>query len=155
MSEDLQWLTSHVLWAESGGALRASTCGCDPLPTPLAMARTVRYDTHHGQSGSVAHYLGRLSHVLDRYDEADLWFTEALACHEGMEAPFFVAYTQTAWAALLIDRNQPGDGQRARTLLSAALPVATEGGYGYVERDARDLLERIGVDSSTWTKTCP
>ena len=82
--------------------------------------------------------------MLNRYDEADQWFDEALACHEGMEAPFFVACTQIAWAALLIDRNQPSDGQRARTLIEAALPIATKGGYGYVERDARDLLERIG-----------
>ena len=52
--------------------------------------------------------------------------------------------TQTAWADLLADRDQAGDAQRARALAGAALPVATERGYGYVERDARSLLERIG-----------
>jgi len=142
MSEDLQWLTSHVLWASA-----AARCGHRPAAVTLyqyllpwhAQVAT----THITVSGSVAHYLGQLSHVLDRYDEADLWFGEALTCHEGMEAPFFVAYTQTAWAALLVDRNQPGDAQQARTLIDAAIPVATEGGYGYVERDARDLLERL------------
>jgi hypothetical protein len=51
--------------------------------------------------------------------------------------------TQTAWAVLLADRDQLGDAQRARALLDAAVPVATERGYGYVERDARALLERI------------
>ena len=91
----------------------------------------------------MAHFLGRLAHGLDRFDEADQWFGEALARHEGLRAPYFVAFTQTAWAALLSDRNQPGDGQRARTLIDAALPVATERGYGYVERDARELLERF------------
>ena len=78
------------------------------------------------------------------HDEADQWFSQALAFHEAMEAPFFVAMTQTAWAGLLADRDQPGDAQRARALAGAALPVATERGYGYVERDARSLLERIG-----------
>ena len=57
--------------------------------------------------GSVAHYLGLLAHTLDRHDEADQWFGQALAFHEAMEAPFFVALTQTAWAELLADRDRP------------------------------------------------
>jgi hypothetical protein len=60
-----------------------------------------------------------------------------------METPFFVALTQAAWADLLADRDRPGDAERARTLADAALPVAAERGYGYVERDARSVLERI------------
>ena len=142
MSEDIQWLTAHVLWAEA-----AARCGHRPAAETLYQRLKPWHaqfaTTHITVSGSVAHYLGRLSHVLDRFEEADSWFTEALDCHESMEAPFFVASTQAAWSALLIDRNQPGDVQRARTLLNIALPVATEGGYGYVERDARDLLERM------------
>ena len=100
--------------------------------------------THITLTGSVAHFLGRLCHVLDRYDEADQWFAEALACHEGMQAPYFVAYTQIAWASLLADRDQPGDVQRVRTLIDLALPVASRGGYGYVERDAGNLLRKLG-----------
>jgi tetratricopeptide (TPR) repeat protein len=143
MSDDAQWLTSHVLWAEA-----AYRCSHRPAATALYQRLLPWHaqfvTTHITVSGSVAHFLGWLSHTLERYDEADRWFGEALTCHEGMEAPFLVAFTQTAWAALLIDRNQPGDAQRARTLIAAALPVAAERGYGYVERDARDLLERIG-----------
>jgi class 3 adenylate cyclase/tetratricopeptide (TPR) repeat protein len=142
MSDDAQWLTSHVLWAEA-----TFRCGHGPAATALYQRLLPWHaqfvTTHITVSGSVAHFLGWLSHTLERYDEADRWFGEALACHEGMEAPFFVAFTQTAWAALLIDRNQLGDAQRARSLIEAALPVATEGGYGYVERDARDVLERL------------
>ncbi len=92
----------------------------------------------------MAHYLGRLCHLLGRFDEGDQWFGKALACHEGLEAPYFVALTQTAWAALLADRDQPGDAQQARILIGLAVPIATAGGYGYVERDARDLLEQFG-----------
>jgi tetratricopeptide (TPR) repeat protein len=142
MPEDLGWLTAHVFWAE--GAAR-----CRHRPAAAALAELLRpwhaqiVTTHLATSGSVAHFLGRLAHGLDRFDEADQWFGEALACHEGLRAPYFVAFTQTAWAALLSDRNQPGDGQRARTLIDAALPVATERGYGYLERDARELLERF------------
>ncbi len=142
MPEDLAWLTAHVFWAE--GAVR---CGHRPAAAALAErllpwhAQIVT--SHLATTGSVAHFLGRLAHGLDRFDEADRWFGEALAHHEGLRAPYFVALTQVAWAVLLSDRNLPGDGQRARTLIDAALPVATERGYGYVERDARELLERL------------
>ena len=61
-----------------------------------------------------------------------------------MEAPFFVALTQTAWAELLADRDQPGDADRARALRRRR-PARRERarGYGYVERDASSVLERI------------
>ena len=143
MPGDLAWLTAHVFWAE--GAAR-----CRHRPAAAALAELLLpwhaqiATSHLATSGSVAHFLGRLAHGLDRFDEADQWFGEALACHEGLRAPYFVALTQTAWAVLLSDRDQPGDGQRARRLIDAALPVATERGYGYVEQDARDLLERLG-----------
>jgi len=142
MPEDTQWLTAHALWAD--GAAR-----CGHLPAAARLYELL--SPWHAQfattyitiTGSVAHYLGLLAHALDRYDEANQWFAEALACHERMQAPYFVAFTQTAWAALLFDRNQPGDAESARAFLDAALPVATERGYGYVERDARELLERM------------
>ncbi len=143
MSVDLQWLTSQVLWAEA-----AARCGHQPAATALYQRLLPWHaqfaTTHITVSGSVAHYLGRLCHLLERHNEADRWFGEALACHEGMEAPYFTASTQTAWAALLADRDQPGDAQQARTLVEAALPVATEAGYGYVERDAREFIRRTG-----------
>ena len=40
---------------------------------------------------------------------------------------------------------QPARGRAAaQALVDAALPVATESGYGYIESDARSVLERIG-----------
>ncbi len=143
MTEDVQWSTAHVLWAEA-----AARCTHRPaaalLYEHLLPWHAQFVTTHITVSGSVAHYLGLLAHALDRDDEADQWFEEALTCHERMEAPYFVALTQTAWAALLIDRDQSGDKEQARAFIDAALPVATERGYGYVEHDARELLERLG-----------
>ena len=60
-----------------------------------------------------------------------------------MEAPFFVALTQTAWAELLVDRDQPGDADRARALAERRPTRRPSASYGYVERDARSVLERI------------
>jgi hypothetical protein len=99
--------------------------------------------THTTPDGSVSHYLGLLAQTFGRHDEAEQWFAKALARHEAMQAPFFVALTQAAWAGLLADRDQVGDRERARALVAAALPVAVERGYGYVEHDARGVLARI------------
>ena len=143
MLADSTWLIGQVIWADT-----AARSGHRPASKALYQCLLPWHDQFATGpitvQGGVAHYLGRLAHTLDLHDEADAWFSQALAFHEAMEAPFFVAMTQTAWAGLLADRDQAGDAQRARALAGAALPVATERGYGYVEHDARSLLERIG-----------
>ena len=143
MLADSTWLIGQVIWADT-----AARIGHRPASKALYQCLLPWHDQFATGpitvQGGVAHYLGRLAHTLDLHDEADAWFSQALAFHEAMEAPFFVAMTQTAWAGLLADRDQAGDAQRARALAGAALPVATERGYGYVEHDARSLLERIG-----------
>jgi hypothetical protein len=135
-------LTAAVFWAET-----ASKLGHRPAATMLHRRLSPWAEqiasTNITVAPSVAHYLGLLAHVLGRHDDADQWFAQALALHDRMESRFFVALTQTAWAALLADRNHPGDAQRASVLLDAALPVAIASGYGYIERDARTVLERI------------
>lgn len=142
MSADTAWVSAHVLWAEA-----ATRIGHRPASEVLLERLSPWHDqfatTHPAVYGNVAHYLGLLARTLDRQDEADDWFAQALAFHEALEAPFFVASTQTAWAALLADRNGLGDAQRAHALAGAALTAARGRGYGYVERDASAVLERI------------
>ena len=62
-----------------------------------------------------------------------------------MEAPFFVALTQAAWAGLL-GGPRPARGRDNGRGPSPAprYPSLSERGYGYVERDARSVIERIG-----------
>ena len=143
MHADSTWLVAQIVWAE----VAAST---DHRPAAAALYQRLLPWNHHFATshvmvqGAVAHYLGRLAHTLDLHDDADQWYRQALTLHEALEARFFVALTQTSWAELLADRDEPGDAQRARDLAGGALPAATRGGYGYVERDARSVLERIG-----------
>ena len=142
MFADSTWLAGHVLWADTvarNGHRPASMV----LYQRLLPWHNQFASTHVSVQGCVAHYLGLLACVLDHHDEAEQWFRQALAVHEAMQAPFFVALTQTAWANLLADRLKPGDALQARELAAAALPVARECGFGHVERDARSVLERI------------
>jgi hypothetical protein len=81
-----------------------------------------------------------LDHLIGDYDTAENWFTEALALHERVRSPVLVAQTNYACAALLADRGRDDDHERAHQMASAALDAATAGGYGYVEADARAVL---------------
>jgi hypothetical protein len=53
-------------------------------------------------------------------------------------------HTQAAWAAVLADRDRGDDRVRAKPMAEAALDVATVGGYGYADRDARAVLDQLG-----------
>ena len=90
--------------------------------------------THVTFEPAVAHYLGRLDHLLDRLDEADAWFAEAMVLHERLESPVFIADTRAAWAAMLADRDIGDDHRRAVEMADQAYDAATAGGYGYVAR---------------------
>lgn len=93
----------------------------------------------------VAHALGLLDHVLGDLDAADAWFARAHEMAVGLECPPLVATTEAAWAALLVDRDRGDDRERARAMAEDALRLAVDGGYGYAERDARAVLDRLGV----------
>lgn len=96
--------------------------------------------THITLQGAVAHAVGDLERLLGRLDEADASFEQALAVHERLQAPFFVARTQAAWAALLAERGAAGDRERARELATAALTVATLRGFQGVADAATAVL---------------
>ncbi len=139
-------LTAYALWADATARLRHAAAA-SVLHERLAPWRTQFVTSHVTVHGNVAHYLALLEHVLHRYDDADASFEEALGVHEHMEAPFFVAWTKTAWAALLVDRGQAGDLERARTLATEALPVAVDGGFGDVAQHAQALVDQIDAAS--------
>ena len=146
MFADATWLVGHVLWADAAARSRASTRGDGPVSTPVAVARPVRDARTPSVHGGVAHYLGLLAHTLDRHDEAERWFRQALALHEAMEAPFFVALTQAAWADLLV-AARPARGREIGRDRSSRLPSRSpiERGFGSVERDARSVLARVSA----------
>jgi hypothetical protein len=86
--------------------------------------------------GPVAHYLGGLAAVLQRYDTADGYFAEAARMSEHMQARFFGARTEVAWARMLLARGRSGDAERARQLLAQAYETGTRLGYASVARRA-------------------
>jgi tetratricopeptide (TPR) repeat protein len=90
--------------------------------------------------GSAARPLGLLATVLERYDDAEAHFEEALAMNRKMQAPPWVARTQHDYARMLLRRDAPGDRERARELLDAALATAREIDMTKLQADCEALL---------------
>ena len=138
MPLDGSWATGQCCWANAAVRVR-DRVAAQTVRDHLAPFHEQVPFTGITILPTVAHYLGTLDHLLDRHDDADRWFQEAMAIHERLESPLLVAYTHAAWASLLADRADA----RAREMADAALAAAVAGGFGYIEADARAVLARI------------
>jgi tetratricopeptide (TPR) repeat protein len=143
LNVDGAWSTGLCLWADVATRLGDRRGAAEILFDKLAPFHHHVPFTSVTILPTVAHHLGTLDHMLDRHDDADRWFQEAMAIHERMESPLLVAYTQAAWACLLADRNRQDDRARAGQMAQQALAAATAGGFRYIESDARAVLDRM------------
>jgi class 3 adenylate cyclase len=84
--------------------------------------------------GSYGQFCGMLAACLGRWDDAERHFTDALAMNERLGARPSIVRTRRAWAAMLLDRNAPGDRERARDLIAAGRSEAEQLGM------ARELV---------------
>jgi tetratricopeptide (TPR) repeat protein len=83
--------------------------------------------------GAVSRYLGALATTLGRWEEAERHFEDALAMNARMEVWPWLAHAQYQYATMLLARDQPGDGEKAKELLKAALITARELGMRALE----------------------
>ena len=92
-------------------------------------------------TGSVALYLAVLCTTIGDWDEAEAHFAAAVATHERIGAPAWLARTRVERARMALTRRQRGDTDHARELLGQALESARGLGLTKVERDAVGLLQ--------------
>jgi hypothetical protein len=83
-------------------------------------------------SEPVAMYLGGLTALLGRYDDAEGYFAEA--AHLNTRGGMHFAEANLLWGRMLRTRGGPGDVDRARALLILARNRAATQGYASVER---------------------
>ena len=95
--------------------------------------------------GSLALPCALLAASLRRWDEADRCFGEAVAMNERIGARPYLVRTRRAWAAMLIDRNAPGDGARIAALMAAASGAAVEFGMQREIVRLERLRERMSL----------
>ena len=140
---DQVWLSGMVDYADA-----AVACG-DPTYAELLFERLAPWHAQLPATGAsalapVSHYLGGLTTVLGRYDEADAYYSQSAAMSERIGAKFFAARTDLWWGSMLVRRDRPGDADAARARLIKAYEAAQAHGYGNVERRAHEALEEIG-----------
>jgi tetratricopeptide (TPR) repeat protein len=142
MRPDASWDLAMTIFAERAGRARDAAVaaslydGLVPFGDKFAYASSIC-------RGPIAHYLGILATVRERYEDAEAHFGDAAALNERMQAPFHLARTQLEWARMLSERAGPGDIDRARALLEQAAATAHEFGCAQVERRAHRLLDEL------------
>jgi tetratricopeptide (TPR) repeat protein len=102
-----------------------------------------RSNTVNGQTvwlGPATHDLGLLATVLDRYDDAEVHYADAVERQDRMGARATVVHTRLAWAEMLQRRGSAGDGLKAQRLLQEAKAAAREIGMAGVLTRIDELL---------------
>jgi class 3 adenylate cyclase/tetratricopeptide (TPR) repeat protein len=134
------WLTETTMFAEVAvecRALEAATVLLEAL-SPWA---TQFSSSGMTAEGPVSHYVGGLSSILGRYDEADRFFSDATETCTRIGATYFGARTDLWRGRMLMERGGPGDPEKAQDLLTRARSAATANGYDGVERRAAAALQ--------------
>ncbi len=90
--------------------------------------------------GCVAHYLGMLALAFGDLATAADHLAYGLQVHEQMTAPIWCMRTRLETARLCAARDEPGDGQRVRTLAESVLEQARQLGCRTIARDAAALI---------------
>jgi class 3 adenylate cyclase/tetratricopeptide (TPR) repeat protein len=116
VADDLSWPFAMGMWAETAALVkdRDAAGKLHELHTPFdgLLCATGGYN-----GGPTARLLARLEDVLDRPDEADRHYAEAIEQSRSLSSPVWVARCQLDWAASLLAR---GEVERARALVDDA-----------------------------------
>jgi len=96
--------------------------------------------------GALSRYLGALASTLERWDEAERHFKDALTMNARMEARTWLAHTQEQYATTLLARRQSGDRDKAALLLEAALATTRETGMRALEERVAAAIARMKSD---------
>jgi hypothetical protein len=89
--------------------------------------------------GALARTLGLLATVLERWPEAERHFCAADDLNRRLGAVPLVAWTQVDHARMLVTRRQPGDLERAETMLTDARATARQLGLGGLDAKLAQL----------------
>lgn len=98
--------------------------------------------------GSLHRHVGLLAHCSGRLDQAHASFRRALAVHRRIGATLLVAHTLRQYAAVLTDRDQPGDRAAADAMLEEATHAYGELGLDHWVRAAdRPMPDPSALDN--------
>ena len=99
--------------------------------------------------GAASRYLGMLAATMERWEDAVQHFEDALVMNARMGARPWLAHTQHQYAVMLLARHQPGDRDKAMSLLQEALTTARELGMHALERRIAVYVEEQPIPVPT------
>ncbi|HET8821709.1 MAG TPA: BTAD domain-containing putative transcriptional regulator [Thermoleophilaceae bacterium] len=123
LPRDSEWLFCLSILAEVAAYLhdRDRAAVLHRLLAPYARVHAMA--AGEAPLGPVARYLGILATTTGRWDEATRYFEDAIVINARVGARPWLAHTQHDYARMLLGRDQPGDHERARELLAAAVSI--------------------------------
>jgi DNA-binding SARP family transcriptional activator/tetratricopeptide (TPR) repeat protein len=128
---DEEWLVSLGLLAETATTLGDVERAADLYQRLLPYSDRVAVCYLEISIGAVARYLGLSASTMERWDDAERHFGDALRVNERVGARPWLARTQEDYARMLLARATPGDQDRALQLLA----------------DARSNYRELGMDA--------
>jgi eukaryotic-like serine/threonine-protein kinase len=117
---DEEWLVSMGLLAEAATALGDAEHASVLYERLLPYADRVAISYPEISTGSVAYRLGLLAAMMERWDDAERHFENALEMNRRIGARPWLAHTQEDYARMLIARGTPEARERALELLANA-----------------------------------
>jgi tetratricopeptide (TPR) repeat protein len=144
---DQEWLFGMSFLAETCALIRDTHSSAVLYSLLVPWATFNALDSSEGIRGSVSRYLGLLAATMGRRSEAAGHFEEALAMNDRQGARPWVAQTQTEFALMLLERDEPGDRERARELRDQALVTYRELGMDSYATRTSTLAEQDSTRS--------
>jgi tetratricopeptide (TPR) repeat protein len=105
--------------------------------------RLVVYGLFSACKGATTHWLGMLAATMKRWDDAVDHFESAIKTNARIEARPFLARSQHEYARMLIERNESGDKEKAKALLTEATATYRELGMPTFLENAEELLAKL------------
>jgi tetratricopeptide (TPR) repeat protein len=145
LPRDYTWLAAITLLARVACVLRDGPriARLYELLAPYAGRNVVVADAVISY-GSVDTFLGELAGELERWEEAERHFEDAIAFNRRLGARGYLAENQRFYAEMLVARGRAGDHARARHLVDEMVATAEALGMQEVIRAGRRLGEQIG-----------
>jgi DNA-binding SARP family transcriptional activator len=142
---DQEWLFGMSFLAESSVALGDTDAAAALYRLLAPWAEYVAVDVAEGFRGSVSRDLGLLAAALERFDDAEGHFEDALGVNERMRAIPWLAHTREGYARMLVARGDSGDPERARDLIEAAIATYRELGMETYAVEVSALAEEAAI----------
>lgn len=117
---DEEWEVSLCLLAETAARLGETAAAATLYRLLLPYADRVSISYPEISLGPVARLLGVLASTTGSYDDAAGHFEDALAMCKRINARPWLAHAQDDFAHMLLARGEPGDAEKAESLLESA-----------------------------------